>query len=430
GEHGYTSIISGKWHLGMEESQSPRARGFEKSFSLIPGGASHFADMRPAYAPRPDIKAFYREDGRKLDKLPDTFEYSSQYYVDYMLDALREREDADQPFFAYLSFTAPHWPLQAPDAAINKFKGSYDDGYDALRSQRLAGGIRAGVLPAGSKESPAPAAYKPWSDLNDVERQRQAREMEVYAAMISELDRHTGRLIEHLRETGELDNTVIVFMADNGAEGHDLNETWPADLFPDIRKTIDESHDFSFDQIGRPGSYSLYGHGWGWAGSPAFNLYKAFPTEGGTRAAAFVSYTQWQNAPDIYSGLISVKDVMPTFLELASIDHQTKEGYEPVTGQSQLTVLADREAVSNADERVLATELFGKRAVRKGDWKIVHMPQPYGGDRWRLYNLKDDLAESIDLSEQYPEKFNEMLALWDTYQQENSVILPDWVSGY
>ncbi len=223
GEHGYTSIISGKWHLGMEESQSPRARGFDKSFSLIPGGASHFADMRPAYAPRPDIKAFYREDGRKLDKLPDTFEYSSQYYVDYMLDALREREDPEQPFFAYLSFTAPHWPLQAPDAAIDKFKGSYDEGYDALRSQRLAGGIRAGVLPAGSKESPAPEAYKPWSGLSDADRQRQAREMEVYAAMIYELDRHTGRLIELLRESGELDNTVIVFMADNGAEGHDLN---------------------------------------------------------------------------------------------------------------------------------------------------------------------------------------------------------------
>ncbi len=121
---------------------------------------------------------------------------------------------------------------------------------------------------------------------------------------------------------------------------------------------------------------------------------------------------------------------MPTFLELASIEHQTKEGYEPVTGQSQLSVLADREAVSNADERVLATELFGKRAVRKGDWKIVHMPEPYGGDRWRLYNLKDDLAESVDLSEQHGKKFAEMLALWDAYQQENSVILPDWVSGY
>lgn len=432
-DSGYYTVMSGKWHLGQSDEHAPVRRGFDRAFSLIPGGASHFADMRPAYAPTADVKAAYRENGVRLESLPDAFEYSSQYYADYLIEALRESEDTDEPFFAYLSFTAPHWPLQAPDAAIAKQKGRYDKGYDVLAAERLQRAQKQHVVPENAAASAAPPNHRPWVSLSPAEQAELARAMEVYAAMISEVDRHTGRVIDYLQARGDLENTVVLFMSDNGAEGHGLDETWPADLFPDIRRTIDESHDFSYEAMGKPGSYTLYGPSWAWAGSPAYSLYKAFPTEGGTRASAFISYPKWAGSNRVSSDLISVQDVTPTFLELAGVRHPGKQyagrAIESLQGRSQVAVLSGH-ADEPGDTRVLANELFGKRSVRRGDWKIVHMPPPYGSGDWQLFNLKEDLAESRDLSAAQPEIKRELLALWDDYAKTNGVILPDWVSGY
>lgn len=432
-DDGYFTVLSGKWHLGQGAGYRPTDRGFDRSFSLIPGGASHFADMRPAYAPSPDIKAKYEQDGELLDRLPENFDYSSQFYVDYLIDRLREQE-GKQPFFAYLSFTAPHWPLQAPDAAIAKYRGKYDSGYDHLLSRRLHQAKLKGVIPSDAGVNVAPPAYRPWTSLSADEQKIEARAMEIYAAMIDEIDRHTGRLLQHLEDSGELENTLIIFMSDNGAEAHDLDETWPADLFPKIRKTIDESHDFSYENMGRPGSYVLYGHGWGRAGSPAFSLYKAFPTEGGTRVAAFAWHPKLVRGGAIDNTRLSVKDVTPTILDLLDIEHPGTqyEGreVEPMTGWSILPVLAGDHEPQKFAERVTGSELFGKRSITHGAWKIVHMPVPYGNDRWQLFNLEQDLAERHDLAMTHPEKLEQMQRFWDAYYEENDIILPDWVSGY
>ena len=430
---GYFTAMAGKWHLGQADASSPTARGFETAFSLVSGGASHFDDMRPAYAPSPEIKAKYRRDGKVLDRLPDQFDYSSQYYVDYLIEALGSPKVDGRPFFAYLSFTAPHWPLQAPDDAIRKYRGRYDRGYDVLMRERLERAKAHGVVPANAALAPAPPNHTPWTQLSDEQRRVQARAMEIYAAMIDEIDRHTGRLLQHLRERGDLENTIVLFMSDNGAEGHDLDETWPADAYPKIRRTIDESHDFSYDAMGRPGSYVLYGPSWAWAGAPAFRMYKAFPTEGGTRAAAFV------HAPNRFSGqrlvgeLVSVKDVTPTFLDLAGVDHPGSQygsrRLEPMTGVSQRPLLEHGQS-TGASRRVLGFELFGKRSVRQGDWKIVHMPAPYGRDNWELFDLASDPGEADDLSAEHPARRAELIRLWERYAERNGVILPDWVSGY
>ena len=432
-DSGYRTFMSGKWHLGQASGYRPIDRGFDRTFSLLVGGASHFQDMRPAYAPSPEIKAKYSEDGQLLERLPETFEYSSQYYVDRLIGYLPKNDPA-QPFFAYLSFTAPHWPLQAPYKAIEKYRGKYAMGYDELLEQRLTKAKALGVTPKDASKNSPPPAYRPWNSLTAEQKKVEQRAMEVYAAMIDEVDVHTGRLLDHLRSSGQLENTIVIFMSDNGAESHDLDETWPADLFPAIRKTIDSSHDFSFDAMGKPGSYVLYGHGWGRAGSPAHSLYKAFPTEGGTRVTAFAWYPQMIAAGTINNQLMSVKDIAPTILALAGIEHPgeryQERAVEPMTGISLLPMLAGESSGEQFSQRILATELFGKRTVRQGDWKIVHMPSPYGSAEWQLYNLEQDLAEKNDISASEPEKLAELKRLWQSYYEANDIILPDWVSGY
>ena len=319
-EAGYRNYLSGKWHLGTGESAGPMARGFDHEFSLGAGGASHFPDMRPAYAPSPEIKADYWEDGVRLTEPPHGFEYSSQIYVDKMIEYLGDHETS-QPFFAYLSFTAPHWPIQAPGEAISRHTGNYDDGYDVLATERLARAQEMGLLPQNAVRNERSPKEVPFADLDEERRKFEIRAMEVYAAMIDEVDLHTGRLIEFMMSRGLLENTIIIFLSDNGAEGHDLDETWPMKDFPEIRKTIDATHDFSYENIGRPGSYTLYGPNWANAGAPAFRLHKGFPTEGGTHVAAFVHYPELISTPAISNDFIFVKDVAPTILEFAGVEH-------------------------------------------------------------------------------------------------------------
>ncbi|SDS92737.1 arylsulfatase [Pseudomonas oryzae] len=427
---GYNTYLSGKWHLGKSEDTGPDDRGFERSFTLLSGGASHWPDMRPAYAPTPDAKAPYAEDGKLLDKLPERFKYSSQFYADQMIDYIAADKDSGKPFFGMLSFTAPHWPLQAPDEAIAKYRGRYDAGYDALFAQRLQKQKELGLIPADAEGAARPPKGRAWDSLTPEQKQVEARAMEVYAAMIDQMDAHTGRVFDYLKKNGLYDNTVVVFISDNGAEGHDLDETWPAELFPQIRKVVDETHDFSYAQMGRPGSYTLYGPNWGRVSAPALSLHKGFATEGGTRTAGILRIPGVTRSGQVVRELVTVKDFAPTLLELAGVRHPGNSyrgrAVEPMSGVSILPLLKGEKVA----ERVHGGELFGKRFVRQGDWKLVHMPKPWGSGDWQLFNLRSDLAERHDLSGKHPEKLAELQQLWAQYARDNNVILPDQVSGY
>jgi arylsulfatase A-like enzyme len=429
---GYRTLMTGKWHLGTTPASGPAARGFDRSFTLITGGASHFADMRPAYAPTPDAKANYWEDGRKLDALPPSFEYSSQFYVDRLIEYLDAAPADDEPFFAYLAFTAPHWPLQAPDEAIARHAGRYDAGWDALAAARLARQQALGIVPANATLAAHAPRGRLWSTLNAQERRVASSAMEVYAAMIDEMDRHVGRLLEHLRARGRLDDTIIVFLSDNGPEGHDLDETWPADHFPDIRRTIDTTHDFSLANMGRPGSYTLYGPDWARAGTPSLRLYKGFPTEGGIRAAAFLRYPARVPGARLVAAEADARDLAPTLLELAGIPWAGGEyrgrAVEPISGRSLLPLLSAQGAA--LPPRATGMEFLGKRAFRSGRWKIVHMPAPHGSGDWQLYDLEQDPGERQDLAAALPERVAALRAEWEAWAAANQVVLPDWVSGY
>ena len=445
---GYRTYLTGKWHLGVEPSAWPTRRGFDKAFAMMTN-ASHFADMLPAYHPDPTAKAMYLDDDRELQTLPAEFEYSSQFYVDRMIDYLRQhaQESAeygvqssakesmkDQPFFAYVAFSAPHWPLQAPDAAVAAMRGKYDAGYDVVLQRRLERQKQLGLLPQHATAAARAPKGRPWHELSAAERKIEVRGMEIYAAMVAEMDRHTGRLLDYLRDSGELDNTVVIFLSDNGAEGHDYDDTWPADAFPAIRKALDARHDFSYENMGKPNSYTLYGANWARVSAPAFRLYKAFPSEGGVRTAALVNFPPRIAANTVSDALVLAKDIAPTILELAGVapagDTYRSRAVEPMSGISALDILTAAAATMETAPRTHVDELLGKRSVRKGDWKLLHTPQPYGNGRWQLYNLATDLSESNDIAAEHPAKVRELHALWQEYVREHDVILPDWVSGY
>lgn len=431
-ERGYRTYISGKWHLGMSENSSPRARGFDRSFAMLAGGASHFSDMRPAYHPDPDGVAPYRQDGVMLNELPSNFKYSTQFFTDQMIDYIDETEQ-ETPFFAYLAYTAPHWPLQAPEQTIQKYKGVYDNGFEEILMKRLEKQKELGIIPETAQPNPPAIKSLDWDSMSDEDKLIQIRAMEIYAAMIDEIDKHVGRLVDYLKNRNLLDNTIIVFLSDNGAEGHDLDETWPADQFPKIRQNIDTRHDFSYENMGKPDSYVLYGPDWARTGNPAFRLHKGFPTEGGTRVPAFITFPG-KFRSGVRHHFVSVLDLMPTLLELIETRHPTQTTksleLEPLTGVSMVRSLDGRNLKGITENRVIVGEVLGKYFVRKDNWKLVFVPAPYGPSQWELFNLSEDLGESNDLSNNFPNKVAELILDWENYVKQNNVILPDWVSGY
>lgn len=248
---GYATLFSGKWHLGLTPEQDPHARGFRRSFALLQGGHNHFGT---------DVgtTATYTEQGKALTQLPADF-YSSDYFATRLIDFLGERagQGKGEPFFAYLAFTAPHWPLQAHPEDIARYKGRYDDGFDALRARRLARQRELGILAPDVVPHTQRNRDGSWDSLTADQQRTAARNMEIYAAMVDRMDKNVGRVIEALRASGELDNTVVLFLADNGAEALDI-ETSGAEMLAARIKGADNG----YANRGKASSYITYGAGW------------------------------------------------------------------------------------------------------------------------------------------------------------------------
>ena len=420
---GYLTLMSGKWHLGNTIDRSPWARGFERSFALLPGGASHYGGAQAGnFLPGPTL---YTEDDHFVT-VGDDF-YSSDSYTDTLLRYFAERsEEDDRPFFAYLPFQAPHWPLQAPAESIAKYRGRYDDGPDALRESRLAALKQLGLCPPDVDAHPVVADGAPeWSDITADEQARSARSMEVYAGMVDRMDWNIGRVIDYLTETGELDNTVVIFLSDNGAEGA-IVEAIP--ILGDVIASAIEKHcDHSLDNLGAPNSFIWYGPRWAQAATAPSRLYKAFTAEGGIRVVGFVTWPGFARQAQIGDAFATVMDIAPTLLELAGVTHPGTEyrgrEVEPMRGGSLVPYLSG--STEKIHHAVTGTgwELFGRRAIRQGDWKALYLPPPYGPGDWQLYDLSADPGEIDDLAAARPDKLAELLALWDRYVQDTGVIL-------
>ncbi|MGE8317779.1 MAG: arylsulfatase [Comamonas sp.] len=413
---GYRTYMAGKWHLGLDAAHSPKVRGFESSFALLEGFSDHFAAV-PA-KPQPSSLGTFREGDAVVPKPADF--YSTRTFTDKLLAYLDQPRDG-QPFFAYAAYTAPHWPLQAPEDYIDRYKGRYDAGYEPIRAARIAKQKQLGILPAAFEPSPSLPSTQGnprWADLSDTQKQEEARRMEIYAAMVENLDHHIGRLIQKLKDTGEYDNTLIFFMSDNGAEGGTGGIGRPT-----------QHVDNRLENLGRPLSYVAYGKRWAEVSATPFRLWKGNPTEGGTSAPAIVRLPKALAARSggRLDGLAHVTDLAPTFLELAGVANPGARyrggDVHPITGVSLLPTIRGGAATAHAPGSVLVDELFGGRYVRQDGWKLVHVPPPEGPGRWELFDLTKDRAEAKDQSAARPDLVSELSAQWDAYVKRVGVIL-------
>lgn len=421
-EAGYLTLMSGKWHLGATIERSPWARGFERSFALLPAGASHYGGGGAGFLAVPTL---YTEDDQFVSVGEDF--YSSDYYADTLLRYLRDRSpDDDRPFFAYLPFQAPHWPLQAPDDSVAAYRGRYDAGPDALREARLEALKRLGLCPPDVEAHPVVAdGAQEWAEMTDDERARSARSMEVYAGMVDRMDWNIGRVIDYLTETGELDDTVVIFLSDNGAEGA-IVEAMPL-RGPQIAAQIEKYCDNSLDNLGRPSSYIWYGPRWAQAATAPSRLHKAFTTEGGIRVVGFITWPGFDRQAEIGTAFTTAMDIAPTVLELAGVEHPGTSwrgrDVEPMRGRSLVEYLSGAADDVHPAETGTGWELFGRRAIRQGDWKALHLPAPHGTGAWQLYDLSTDSGEIHDLAAAHPDKLAELVELWERYVEDNGVIV-------
>tara|TARA_R110002110_G_scaffold275266_3_gene490482 strand:+ start:2513 stop:4279 length:1767 start_codon:yes stop_codon:yes gene_type:complete len=420
--NGYDTLMSGKWHLGLMRDHWPDRRGFEQSFALLNGGASHFGDGMPLY---PGENVQYVENGKPVKIKPDF--YSSISYTDKAIEFLDHRETG-KPFFAYLAYTAPHDPLQVPDAWLDRYKGAYDAGPDAVRAKRAARLRKLGWLPPDAalwKPDPFPSwlpVYKPeWSERTKAERALDARPMEIYAAMIELLDQQIGRVLTHLRDTGQLENTYVIFMSDNGA-----NAATPLFYPHTTRDWYLTQHDNSPANMGRPGSDVSLGGEWAPVANTPGKLFKGTVGEGGVKSPLIVS---GPGVPEnaMTKQLSRMTDFVPTVLDMLGISTDGNPLYAGKTqpqGHTLKSVWLGGKA-SDPAMRTIGTELFGNMMARRGQWKAYNVARPLGKGRWELYDLDADPGETHDLAAAHPDVLISLIAAYDAYAKRNEVIPPD-----
>jgi arylsulfatase len=338
------------------------------------------------------------------------------------MNSIRENRGDGKPFLAYLAFAAPHDPVQVPEPWRSKYKGQYADGYESLRVKRTNAAKKSGVFSADVEASERHPMVKPWSSLSNEEKAWQQAQMEVYAGMVDNLDYHFGRVVQFLKDIGEYDNTVIIFFSDNGSNPWD-SEDYPGNRDGDFLKQFDNS----VENAGNRNSHSAYGIGWAQAGSGPLDLFKMAVGEGGIRSPLIVSGPGINAKGGFNRNFSYVTDIMPTILEMAKLNHPTQfkgEDVLPMRGHSITESLKNKkQAIYSADEYV-GGEMFGGRWLRKGDYKAILVPKPYGIGQWKLFNVMTDPGEKNDLALEKPKLLTELQRAWDQYADETGIIFP------
>ena len=407
---GYRTSMSGKWHLGMEDGQRPAQRGFQTSFALLQGASNHFGDG--GFGTHDDGLggATYVENDQSYE--PQAGFYSSDVFTEKMIEQV-ESGDQAKPFFAYLSYSAPHSPLQAPEENIETYKTTYEGGWAKLAQDRLVGMREADVLPGKVPETTAGFGppQESWDALSEDEKVRAARQMAVYAAMVERMDANIGRVLDKLKQSGQYENTIILFMSDNGPAGEDPR---PYSIMPGFLERYTNA-DQSLEAMGSSDSFLLQDPRWASAIAAPSRLFKGFVTEGGTLVPMIIK------APGVKGGgtnavIGDMQDITPTLLALAGVpQEETVNGMKVarIEGQNLMPWLS-----SGNDDRPIEHVAFGfngQASVRAGPWKALRILPPMGDGGWHLYNTFDDPAETRDLKEEKPDLFADMMESWQAY---------------
>ena len=412
-EAGYHTYTVGKWHLGKRPEHSPASKGFERSFSLLQGGGNHYNNIGIIGT---DSVSQYSADGALADY--PTGAYSTEFYTDKLMEFIRAGKD-DKPFFAYAAYTSPHWPLQAP-LEFDRYQGKYDVGYDSLRVLRFESLKGAGIISSDAVLPPRLKSIKPWNELTAEEKKIESRKMELYAAMVDNLDHHIGRLLQFLKNEGLYESTLIIFISDNGAAAEDFYTTSPYSDF------IVPRYNNSLENMGSPTSFVSYGPQWAKAGAAPFSHHKSFATEGGIVAPMIISGMNVVGSGLIRSDFVTVMDIAPTILELAKAPYpglHATQTVRPMLGESMVSYLFGKTGAIHDSTYVTGLELNGRAYFRKGKWKILNLERPHRESVFQLFNLETDPAETTDLASQYPGIFSEMIESWRNYRKANGILV-------
>ncbi|MFA6544907.1 MAG: arylsulfatase [Limisphaerales bacterium] len=434
---GYRTYMAGKWHLHNNKSDiKPTDRGFDEFYGML-GGYNSCWEERPFYTrwPRERTPRAYTS---ARDGQPGTF-YSTDAFADYSLDFIADARQKQKPFFLYLAFNAPHFPLHAPEADIAKYEPMYlEKGWDVIREERLARLKQTGLVPrdialtprslvpAKSHAIPSPYAGKdnpPWNSLPEDRRRDLARRMAVYAAMVDRMDQAIGRVVADLKRNRQLDNTLILFLSDNGAcwEWDPLGfdeHSGPGNILhtgADLKK------------VGGPESYVSYGSGWANAGNTPWRLYKHFNQEGGIRTPLIVHWpARLKAAGELRAQAGHIIDIMPTLVAASGAKYPGRRNgaqVQPMEGRSLIPALENQPIVRSAP---LFFEHEGSRAVRDGKWKLVSIR----GDAWELYDMEADPTEMKNLIASEPVRAREMSAAWTVWARRCHVDIEDENSAH
>ncbi len=410
---GYRTYMTGKWHLGHGKGDLPGDHGFDRSFILDASGADNWEQK--SYMPYYKTAPWF-EDGKPAS-LPKDF-YSSRFLVDRMIDYI-DSGAADEPFFAYVGFQAVHIPVQAPAEFTRKYADTYREGWAAMRKARWQRAQASGLIPVGAPLADPPRGLRQWESLSAQDQALFARHMAINAGMIEAMDHHIGRLVAHLKRTGQYDNTVFVFTSDNGPEpSNPMASAASMDLW-----TRANGYSVSADNWGERGTYGFIGPEFANAAASPGAMFKFYTSEGGLHVPMIMA------GPGISPGKPSdamtvVSDIAPTLLALAG----GKADAGAFDGASLVPLLTGEREQVRGPEVPVGFEVSGNAALFKGSYKLVRNLKPYGDGRWRLFDIGSDPGETRDLSKTDPARFNELMADYRAYANRNGVL--DMPAGY
>ncbi|MFW6410385.1 MAG: arylsulfatase [Halanaerobiales bacterium] len=391
-EAGYTTLMSGKWHVGEEKPHWPTDRGFDRYFGLISGAANYF-DITKTKAE--GVTRQMAEDGESWEPPEEGF-YMTEAITEKAVDFLDNQAQKEEPFFLYVPYTAPHWPLHALPEDIEKYRGEFSQGWDELRNKRYQNLIEAGIIKDKWQQAPRDEKVDPWEDVDN--KEEMAQKMAVYAAQMDRMDQGVGKILTHLEEVGQRDNTIVVFLSDNGG--------------------CHEGGPYGFDRRGNglpPGgedSYMSYGRSWANLSNTPFRLFKHWVHEGGISTPLIISWPQKIEKSQLVDSVAHVSDLTATFIDLAEADYPVEyngKQITPLEGESFRPLL---EGKGWERKKPVFWEHEGNCAVRDGKWKLVSR---FEKQEWELYNMAEDRTELNDLSSKRPKitkKLKEKYEIW------------------
>lgn len=389
---GYKTYMSGKWHVGEAPEHWPRKRGFDRYYGIVSGGSSYWKLDREG--PRKRVMAI---DDEPYVPSGDRF-YMTDAFTDNAVKFIDEHENPDRPFFLYLAYTAPHWPIHAWPEDIDKYRGVYDIGWDKLRVQRHERMIELGIVDEKWPLSPRDPEVPAWADVTD--KEDRALRMAVYAAMIDRMDQGIGRVMESLRKIGADENTLVLFLSDNGG-CHEMVQDSPLHT-PGTR-------------AGERGSFLAYQRPWANASNTPFRMFKHWTHEGGIATPLVARWPkEIQRHGELTNQVAHVTDLLPTCLDLAGVvypDSYEGNSLVPLPGSSIAPILRGKKREQR--ER-LYWEHEGSKAIREGKWKLVSAVNR----EWELFDLEADRTELNDLKRKVPKRADAMLARWNTWADE------------